>query len=201
MRRSPLWLLVAALAGCADDGSPAPCCAACPPTVAAAIPDTSIHHLEHRWRDQQGREVTLRELGGRPALLAMIFTHCQYACPAIVGDVKKLLAALPATAADTRVVYATMDPERDTPEVLAAFAKTHGLPAEQYTLLHGSADAVRDLAAVLGVRYAQVAGGDFSHSNQIALLDRQGTVVFRLEGLNTDPAPLLQRLAEAPVRD
>lgn len=47
---------------------------------------------------------------------------------------------------------------------------------------------------VLGIRYRQTADGQFNHSNVLTLLDRQGIVNHRQEGLATDVAPIAERI-------
>lgn len=174
--------------------------AACGSDVAApATPALSIYQLQHTFTDQGGAVRTLGDSRGHPVLIAMVFTHCSYACPALVADVQRVVAAAGAPP-DLRVLLVSMDHERDLPATLAAFAADHDLPADRYSLLHGDADAVAEVAAVLGVRYAQVEGGDFSHSNRITLLDREGVVVHRHEGLGEDLASLVAVVKDLVAR-
>jgi cytochrome oxidase Cu insertion factor (SCO1/SenC/PrrC family) len=51
---------------------------------------------------------------------------------------------------------------------------------ERWTLLRGGADDVRELAALLGVNYAEDARGQFAHSNLITLLNADGEIAFQL---------------------
>jgi protein SCO1/2 len=193
-----LLLFAAITIGCRESDAPAPpCCSEAAAT--APLPDTSIYQLTHDFDDQTGAVRKLADFRGRPIVVAMIFTHCRFACPAIVSDIQRLLAKAPGRD-DVHVVLASMDSKRDTPAALAAFAKLHSLPAERFTLLHGAAFAVQELAAVLGVRYAEVEGGDFSHSNLLTLLDHDGAVQARLEGLSVDPQPLVDAIAALPIR-
>jgi len=184
--------------GCSDVSEPdaASCCSEAP--AAAPLPGTSIYQLTHAFQDQDGGTRHLSDFRGRPVVMAMIFTHCSFACPAIVADLQRLLARVPGRD-DVHVVLASMDVARDEPAALAAFARLHGLPAARYTLLHGDDFAVRELAAVLGVRYAEVEGGDFSHSNLLCLLDHDGRVCARLEGLSVDATPLVEAIGGLPV--
>lgn len=194
--RSGLGLLLACLAACGGETS---CCTNPPPAATGAPSDHSVHLLEHRFVTQTGESRTLADFRGQPVLIALVFTHCSFACPALVADVQHTLT-LAGSPTSARVVLVSMDHERDTPPVLAEFAAKHRLAGPQWTLLHGDAAAVAELAAVLGVRYAKVDGGDYSHSNRICLLDGNGEIVHRHDGLGTAPAELaaaLQKLASA----
>lgn len=162
------------------------------------LPGDSLYHLAAVWRDQDGRSLQLRELQGDVQVVAMIFTHCPMACPAIVANLKAIERALPLRLRpDTRFLLVSMDHLRDLPPVLQHFARQKELDLQRWRLLHGSADAVRELAAAIGFRYAQVDGGDFSHSNLIVVLDRFGRPVFRLEGLDVQPGPAVQAIGLA----
>ena len=158
-------LALTLLGGCAEEES-ADCCAE--PLANGAISGTSLYNLESSWRDQQGRERSLADIPGNVRVLAMIFTHCEYACPRMLEDLKAIESRLePDT--DVGFVLASFDTERDGPDALAAYARANDLAPEKWQLLHGSANAVRELAAALGVMYKLTPSGGFSHSNVITI--------------------------------
>ncbi len=168
---------------------------------APGLPDTSIYHLDHAFRDQQDRPLRLPDLQGRVQVAAMVFTHCPYACPVMVQNLKAIDAALPAAARDhVEFLLISMDVARDQPAVLAAYGRREGLDPQRWHLLHGGADAVREFAAALGFRYTEVEGGDFSHSNLLVVLDGDGREAFRHEGLKVEPAVLALQVAAAVRR-
>lgn len=200
-----LPLLVAAMATLAACGRALP--RSGPATVtdappAAAASDFSAYDLDARWRDQGGRERDLRSLAGRVQVLAMVYTGCTHTCPAIIAELKRLEAAVPA-AERGRVgfVLVSLDPEHDTPERLARFAGTLRLDPARWTLLTGDAGAVRELAAVLGIRYRPEADAQISHSNTYLVLDQDGRILHRQDGVGSDIAPVLAtlRAAATPV--
>lgn len=171
-----------------------PCCSPAEGAEAGRrLPDLSLYQLDHVFRDSTGKERRLADFRGEPTLIAMMFTHCAYACPALVADIGRVVAELGSVPCP-RVLLVSMDSRRDTPDVLAAYAKEHAFDLSRYTLLHADPDAVAELAAVLDVRYAQV-GDDFTHSNVITLLDRDGRIEHRQDGLGADPAPMVSAIA------
>ena len=90
---------------------------------------------------------------------------------------------MPAEVRDRAVfVLVSFDVARDTPAVLAQYRVQHGLDA-QWVLLHGSDGSVRELAALLGVKYKQEADGAFSPSNIVTILNREGEIVHQRQGL------------------
>ncbi|HEX8311086.1 MAG TPA: hypothetical protein VF614_07205, partial [Chthoniobacteraceae bacterium] len=71
------------------------------------------------------------------------------------------------------------------------------LARQRWTLLRGGPDDVRELAALLGVNYAEDSRGQFSHTNVITLLNADGEIAFRHVGLKQDPASLVEAIETA----
>lgn len=182
-------------AGCACGKEPPAvkkdaCCAAmeAAPVSAQTAPEAvfskdSLYQLDVTFTDDAGKTVALGELRGRPVVLDLFFTSCGYACPLTVTDMLAIQARLPAELRREAVfVLVSFDVARDTPAALAAYRAKRGLDSS-WVLLHGSDDAVRELAALVGVKYKQEADGAFSHSNLLTLLNRQGEIVHQRPGL------------------
>jgi protein SCO1/2 len=197
MNRLALALLVA-LAACAQPDSEPPTDGAMPgmdhaahasqappEPVAPALGDLSLYQLESAWTDQHGQSRLLTSLGGRPQLVAMTYTSCQVSCPVIVADLKRIEAALDEHAVEAGIVLFSLDPARDTPEQLAAYAAEQGL-SDRWTLLRAPDDQVREMAALLGVRYRRSEDGEYAHSNMISVLDAGGALSFQQKGLGPD---------------
>lgn len=148
----------------------------------------SIYQLNSVWTDQDGKSIALGSFRGKPLVLAMIYTSCQDACPLIVSEMQKIESTLPEPVREqVRFALFSFDSERDTPAQLKRYASAHDLDPKRWTLLTGSADSVRLLAAVLGVRYKRDLNGDFSHSSVITVLDSGGEIRHQQTGLRKDP--------------
>lgn len=187
-----LCLLLAA-ASCSPE--PVEDCCSTSMEASAAIPDTSVYQIDCNWEDSTDTPRRLADFRGHTTLLAMVFTNCAYACPQLVADLQSIETAMSANElASTRFVLVSMDPARDTPEALAEFAAKHGLAAPRWTLLRGEPANVRSLAAVLGVKFKELPNGDFSHSNLITVLDHEGSVEHRQEGLDAPIEPTLSAI-------
>ena len=141
----------------------------------------SIYDLDREWRNQRGESVRLASLGGRPQLVAMIYTHCSTTCPFTVAEMKRIERESPVNAG---FVLVSLDTERDDPARLAMFAAERGLDPARWTLLDGSDDAVRELANVLGVQYRRLSPEELAHSNALTLVDADGVVVYQHAGLD-----------------
>jgi len=141
----------------------------------------------------------LDDLAGHPVLLFFGYTHCPDVCPMTVGELVMVLRERP----DTRVVFVTVDPERDTQASLAEW--TRYLP-EGFVALTGSPSAIRAAADAYDVRYARVdsasaAGYAMSHTAFVHLVDAAGrlratfpfgtgwaTMVRTLDAMSDPPA-------------
>ena len=149
-----------------------------------SVPNESVYQLDTEWTTQDNDNIQLASFRGQPQLMALIYTHCGTVCPRMVGNMKQILSDLPEEMRG-RVgrILVTIDPERDTPAQLRSYAEAHGLDLNQWTLLHGNEPQVRELAAVLGVRFKQEGNGMFSHSSQITVLDGQGVMQHQQQRL------------------
>ncbi|MBL9206743.1 MAG: SCO family protein, partial [Opitutaceae bacterium] len=133
--------------------------------------------------DDAGHRVALGDFRGRPVLLTMFFSSCGYACPLLLGDLQRIRAGLTAEVREKAVlVLVSFDTQRDTPAALAAYRAQRQLDSG-FVLLHAEASGVRELAALLGVKFKQEADGNFAHSNLITVLNPAGEIVHQRSGL------------------
>lgn len=183
MTRLLLTALTLALAACT---SPPGADDAVPYDPSAPLPETSLYGVPSAWQTDAGAPAALADLRGRPVLVAMVYAQCGTACPFLVRDMKRIGEA--AEVDGLRYVLVSLDPDRDSPEQLRAFRASHDL-GDEWTLLRGEADDVQTLAALLSVRYRMDADSTIAHTNRITLLDADGVIVTRQDGLGTDPGP------------
>ena len=154
-------------------------------TPVGTIPDESLYMLRDTFQTQNNRLVTLASFAGKPTVVGMIFTHCDYACPRLTADIKTIQEKLKKDDGKINFLLVSFDTERDSPEQLKKFADTYNLD-KNWTLLHGSEEAVRMLSVLLNVQFIKDAEGNFSHSNIISVLDKNGTLLYQKEGLEAN---------------
>ena len=197
MKTLPLMLasLVIAImhSGCSTVSETPSCCAK-PEESARPVSDQSLFQIDSTWTNDRGVDLKLGALGGRPLVVTMFFAKCDYACPVLVHDMKKVQAGLPdELRSKAGFVLVTFDSERDTPAALAEYRKNHELP-ENWSLLRGSPDDVLELAALLGVKFKKDARGQFAHSNILTVLNSGGEVTHQQIGLNQSPDETVKQL-------
>jgi protein SCO1/2 len=177
-----------------------PCCRKVEATGKHA--DKSLYQLDSTWTSDVGREVKLEVFQGRPQIVTMFFSSCEYACPLLIHDLKRIEESLPASLSHrVDFLLVSFDTERDTPGALRAFRERQNLGAAHWSLLTGKPDDVRELAALLGVNYRKDARGQFSHSNIITVLNAQGEVAFQQVGLNKAPDETVAQISKLFVTE
>jgi protein SCO1/2 len=170
-----------------------PCCR--PLAAQTNYTDKSLFQLESVWTSDAGRRVKLGVLRGKPQVVAMFFASCQFTCPITVSDVRRIEAALPENLrTNTGFLLVSFDSVRDTPAALKAYRASRELSNQNWTLLRGDPDDVRELAALLGVIYRQDANGSFAHSNVITVLNAEGEIVYQQPGLNLPTDEIVAKL-------
>ncbi len=148
----------AILGGCAGVARPLP--------TYNAVPEFTL-------TDSTGAEFGSRALEGKIWIADFVFTNCSGPCPRMSSLMRQLQAAL-VPIPETKLISFTVDPERDTPEALAAYARRYQAQADRWYFLTGPRETLHRLkreAFLLGdVR------GNLDHSTRLVLVDRRGRV-------------------------
>jgi len=147
--------------------------------------------------DQNGKTVTDADLKGKWSLVYFGYTHCPDACPTALNDISIALDELGPQRDKVRPVFVTVDPERDTPDVLKSYVTSFDAPI---LALSGTPDEIAQAAKGYRVYYAKhpEAGGDYSmdHSSVIYVMDPEGrfTASFTQENSPEEIAERLKKL-------
>lgn len=151
--------------------------------------------------DLDGRKRTLAEFKGKVVVVFFGYTQCPDVCPITMTELAAVKAKLGADGARVQPIFVTVDPERDTPEMLRAYMASFG---PDFIALRGSDDDVRRVAKEFRVVYAKVPSKDsahytIDHTAGSYLFDKQGRVrVFTRYGAGVDKvaADIAQLLRE-----
>ncbi len=173
-----------------------------PPSVSAHDPDGPAERLmkigpapDFTLTTQDGTAFSMADLRGKVVALNFVFTRCAEVCPIathkMVGIQQELGERF---GRDVFFVSVTVDPEHDTPEVLADYADTLGSDPSGWAFLTGSPAAIRDVARSYGVFHDRRPGGEVEHNLLTSLVDREGTLRVQYLGERFDPRELLHDL-------
>jgi len=147
---------------------------------AAELPGDSIYRLDIPLVDHNGAGFHLADRRGRPQLVSMFYTSCQFVCPLVLDTLRMTERSLRADEQGRLdVLVVSFDPERDTPIQLKSVFDKRRLDSERWTLARTEAPNVRKLAAALDIRYRVLADGEINHATALVLLDADGRIVAR----------------------
>lgn len=142
--------------------------------------------------DQDGKPFRSRDMRGRLMLVSFVFTTCNGTCPATthrmfqVQDELKKRGLLQEGA--VRLVSISLDPARDTPQVLRDYAKLYDADLASWSFVTGPlADVARTIAA-WGMWVKPAANGQLDHPSRVFLVDQRGRVreIYNLGFLKPD---------------
>ena len=129
---------------------------------------------DFRLQDPDGRTRSLADFRGRYVLLFFGFTHCPDVCPTALSRAAEMKRKLGADGARVQVIFVTVDPERDTAELMRNYTAAFD---PGFLGLRGDAEATKRAAAEFKIFYEKVPTGSSYTINHSAL-----TYVFDAAG-------------------
>ena len=130
--------------------------------------------LEFRMtRANDGKSVTAEDFRGKIVIVYFGYTHCPDVCPATLANLTDMLMRLGKQADQVRILFVTVDPERDTPGILKSYAEAF---APQIVGLSGGPNDLARLARIYRVAYSVTTTPSYEvmHSNAVFIFDRDG---------------------------
>jgi protein SCO1/2 len=147
------------------------------------------HAVDVSWRYEQaaadfqlsdatGKTRSLSDFRGKVVVLFFGYTHCPEVCPTTLADLARVLRLLGTDAEKVQVLFVTLDPERDTPELLAKYVPSFH---PSFLGLYGDAQATAQAAKTFAVNYekhAEKNGYTLDHSDGTYLIGAGGKPVL-----------------------
>jgi len=150
-------------------------------------------------KDFNGRIRTLEDFKGRVVVLFFGFTHCPDICPTTLTDLKKTMVLLKDKASAVQVIFITLDPARDTEDVLKKFIPTFNSSFLGLTGTESDIDKVANQLKIFNkkVNDGSKAGYTIDHSAGLYVIDKKGSIKLHIsngqkpEDLASDLAKLI----------
>jgi protein SCO1/2 len=126
--------------------------------------------------DQTGKQRTLQDFHGKVVVVFFGFTHCPDVCPTTLAELSRAVKNLGPAGEQVQVLMVTVDPGRDTPEVLAQYVTAFN---PKFLALRGTIDETSRVAKEFKIIFQKVAGPtpqnySMDHSAGSYIFDRQG---------------------------
>ena len=144
--------------------------------------------------DHRGMVITEQDFVGHPSALFFGFTHCPEVCPMTMSKLSMLLDELGTKADRIKVYFVTLDPDRDTPEVLMNYLSAFN---ERFIAITGNTNDVESLAKSWKVYWKRTETSDggytFDHTASVLLLNSKSNFVGTI-GWKEEAAVALEKL-------
>jgi protein SCO1 len=144
---------------------------------------------------QDGKRLALKELRGKVLAITFIFASCADTCPLLTAKMAGLQSRL-GTDFGSKVFFVsiTVNPERDTPEVLKRYAEAYNANLSGWAFLSGTNAEISEVAKRYGIYYKKTLRGDVDHTFLTSLVDQNGTLRVQYMGVRFDPDEMLRDL-------
>jgi protein SCO1/2 len=144
---------------------------------------------------QDGKRLSLKELRGRVLAITFIFASCADTCPLLTAKMAGIQNRLGSDfGKKVYFVSITVDPERDTPEMLKRYAEAHKADPAGWAFLTGTSAEIREVAKRYGIYYKKTPRGDVDHTFLTSLVDQNGILRVQYMGVKFDPDEMLRDL-------
>jgi protein SCO1 len=144
---------------------------------------------------QGGTRLALKDLRGKVVAMTFIYASCADTCPLLTAKLAGLQTRLDTDfGAKVFFVTITVDPERDTPQVLKRYAQAHGVNLAGWAFLTGTPTEIQQVARQYGIYYKKTPRGAVDHTFLTSLIDHNGTLRVQYLGVRFDPDELLRDL-------
>jgi protein SCO1/2 len=125
-----------------------------------------------------GQKVSLKDFKGKVIMLYFGYTFCPDVCPATLSELSGAMEILGTQAKDVQVIMISVDPERDTPEILAEYV-THFYPS--FLGVTGAPEEIAEVAAQYGIFYeahegTEATGYLVDHTATVMVIDQDGNL-------------------------
>lgn len=153
---------------------------------------------------QDGKRLALKELRGKVLAITFIFASCADTCPLLTAKMAGIQDRLGADfGKKIYFVSITVDPERDTPEVLKRYVEGHKANPAGWAFLTGTPAEIRDIAKRYGIYYKKMPRGNVDHTFLTSLVDAHGTLRVQYISVKFNPDEMLRDLRSllAEVKD
>jgi cytochrome oxidase Cu insertion factor (SCO1/SenC/PrrC family) len=155
---------------------------------------------EFEFVNQSNEKVSRESLKGKPWVATFVFSRCPGPCPMITGRMRVLQQDMKRY--DVNLISITVDPERDTPEMLTKYSAAFSADLSNWHFLTGDRSEIYSLIQEgFKMPVGEIKPGDILHTNRFVLVDAKGFYVESFLAMeDAEFAKLKKRLRELAPR-
>lgn len=168
------------------------------------ISKAEMKTMDFEFVNQNGSAYGTEQLQGQYWLANLIFTYCPSVCPTMTPNMQRLQAAMNEEGLEMSFISFTVDPERDTPEALHTYGTNVGADFASWQFLTGySIEQITEFAVESFKTPVQHIDGseDIVHSTSFFLVDPNGNVIRKYDGLQSNQETIINDLVKTVVSD
>lgn len=159
---------------------------------ASSYPNDSIYNLNSKFIDHNGKIYKFSDFSGKIQIFSMIYTRCKTICPIIISNMKSIEKSLPKDIiGNVNFLLVSLDPDRDSVDVLYKFFISKNFNSENWTLCKTDKNETLKIALSSGIKYKKEQNDEYTHSNLIILLDKNGVIKLHHPGLDKNYSDLI----------
>lgn len=145
--------------------------------------------------DQRGALVRLSDFRGQAVALGFIYTSCTDECPLITRKFARLAGEL--AVGPYHLVEASVDPVRDTPAAIAAYARTYGAATERWSIVTSGPETLARFDREFGIETVDQGDGKIVHNDRLLVIGPDGRIARIIDDPTWTPGDVAQELKHA----
>lgn len=156
----------------------------------------SVYDLEINFENADGKKINMKDLKGNIQVLSMIYTRCKTICPVIINNMKKIeQEIIKNKIKNVKFTLITLDPENDKTEQIKNFVKEKKI--NNWEVLRTSKEDTLKIAMATGIRYKKENSDEYTHSNIIIVIGKNGDIKIKHPGLEKNYKKIIKIINES----
>jgi len=158
--------------------------------------------LDASFRNEEGKEVLLKEVVGKPIIVSLVYLKCAHTCPLLLGALAEVLGRLDLKPLKDYSVLTISFDEEDTPDIARDKKKNylqainHPFPESAWRFFTGDRENIKKFTDAVGFNFRREESG-FAHPVALIILSPDGRIVRYLYGRTFLPFDLTMAITEA----
>jgi len=150
----------------------------------------NVYEIPGQFEDQDGKNIALKALSGKNAIVTFVFKDCGMTCPLIMQDLRSFERVTPTWSTEGQFIVIMLEDHRGKSADLREFLKRYQITSDHWRVLTTDAKTLRSVADAFKIEYKKGDKGEYMylHSNYFAVADKRGKIKQEIRGLERDKA-------------